>query len=94
MKLQDIKTIQDFIAFCKEVLATKPEYMSEEEHEQPATAVFSACLLDSIEELYDIYPELVEISDISSNLEWSNSFNTSEDWRKIRVLLERLEKKI
>jgi len=91
MQPDDIRTIQDFVQYCREVLATRPEYMTEKEQERPATAIVAACLADSFSKLEQKYPELTEIFDLASNLEISNSFNTSQDWRRIKQIVDKLE---
>jgi hypothetical protein len=92
MQPDDIHTIQDFISYCHDILAEQPEYMREKEQEKLATALVCACLVDSFNELEKSYPVLTEIFDIASDLEWSNSFNTTIDWRRIKELVDKLEK--
>lgn len=47
MQPDNIYSIHDFIRYCREVLADRPEYMSEKEQERSASALASACLIDS-----------------------------------------------
>lgn len=87
----DIYTIQDFIKYCREVLARRPEYMTEKEQELPASNLVAACVVDSFDNLEKEYPSLTEIFDLASDLEWSNSLNTTSDWRRIKQLVDELD---
>lgn len=92
MQPDNITTIQDFIKYCREVLAERPEYMQEREQERPAAAIVAACLMDSFGVLTQHHPQLTEIFDLASDLEISNSLNTTQDWRRIKELVGELEK--
>jgi len=75
----NIYTIEDFIAYCREVLAERPEYMHEKEQERPASAIVAACCVDSFEKLEKQYSQITEIYDLASDLEISNTANTTID---------------
>lgn len=90
----DIHTIQDFIKYCHEVLAERPEYMREKEQERPAAAIVAASYMESFEDLEECYPQLTEIYDLASNLEISNTANTTSDWRRIKELVDELAREV
>jgi len=94
MQTVDVLTIQDFIGYCHKVLAERPEYMREKEQERPAAAIVGASFADSFDKLKEQYPQLIEIYDLASNLEISNTANTTTDWRRIKELITELERKV
>lgn len=90
----DIHTIQDFIAYCREVLAERPEYMREKEQERCAAAIVGIGAYNVFEELQVKYPQFTEIYDLASDLEISNTANTTIDWRRIKELVSELEREV
>jgi hypothetical protein len=94
MSPDDIHTIQQFIQYCREILALKPEYMSEKEQESPAAGIVGACIGEEQREWERIYPQFVEIFDIAAELEISNVANTTESWRRISTLVNELDRQV
>jgi len=87
----NIYTIQDFIVYCREVLAERPEYMREKEQERSASAIVAVGANDLFEEFQGKYPQFAEIYDLASDLEISNTANTTIGWRRIKGLVDELD---
>lgn len=94
MQLDKIKTINDLIAYCRGVLGENPEYMLETDQIPYAAAIVGLYSLSEYDAFEAEYSEITEILDLASNLEIPNSDNTTIDWRRIRELVEQLDREI
>lgn len=93
-QVSDIHTIEDFIQYCKDILTEQPQYMYESDQERSAARIVGVCMGETYEVLEQQYPQLVEIFDIASDLEISNVENTTISWRRIKQLVDDLDRQV
>lgn len=91
---QELETIHDFIDSCKEDAAKYAVTLSKQERENVAAAILSLTFSDHFDEWYEKYPIIDEIQALASDLEWSNSSNIDEDWRKLLGYIDELERQV
>jgi hypothetical protein len=81
-----------FLSSANDLLAKRPEYMRESEQEPHAAKLLGLALVleQKYPNLFKERLELIEITDLASNLEISNTDSVSLDWRRIRELVGQL----
>lgn len=92
MRPGDIKDIYDLIAYCRELLADRPEYMSEQDQVPYAAGLVGLFASPKFDDLVKEYNQLSEILDIAEELEIPNVDNTTISWRRIKELVDELDR--
>ena len=94
MRSNEVHTIQEFITYCQSVLAEHPEHMSDEEQKDSAGALLVLMVNDEYDDEWQKYPQIIQILDIASDLDWLNTFSVKGDWNRIRRLVAELQEQV
>lgn len=95
MRPENVHTIQQFITYCREVLAQHPEQMSDQEQQSSAGALVGLYICDEYHREWEKkYPQVVEILDVASDLDWLNTDSARNDWLRIKRLVDELERQV
>lgn len=92
--MNNLKTIQDALSYCKGQIALYREDMTPKEKEDLASDIFSFYFSDHFEDWYGQHPVVERIEAYASNLEWSNSSDIDEDWEKLKGFIEQLDREV
>jgi|GEM_PF-4741218 len=91
---QELKTIDDFIASCKEVAIDYDENLSKKDKEHLASVILALTFTDRFTGWCEKYPLIERIEAYASDLEWSNSSDVDEDWEKLLRYIEQLDREV
>lgn len=78
-----LRTINDALKYCRQVVRLYDAEMTPKEKENLASELLGFSFGDYFSEWRKDYPVVDEIQALASDLEWSNAIDIDEDWEKL-----------
>jgi len=89
-----LKTINDALKYCQEVVRLYDAEMAPKEKEDLASRLLSFSFGDHFSEWQKDYPIVDKIEALASDLEWSNAIIVDDDWEKVIRYIDDLAKQV
>jgi hypothetical protein len=89
-----LKTINDALAYCREVVQHYDAEMPPKEKESLASELLGFSFGDCFSKWREDYPIVDEIQALASDLSWSNAIDIDQDWEKLVSSIDDLAQQV
>ena len=94
MNSRKLKTINDALKYCQDVVQRYDVKMQPKEKELLAGTLLEFSGGDYFDAWRKNYPIVDEIQILAADLSWSNSFDVDEDWEKLFAYIDELARQV